>query len=63
MSTADYWKECIGIAADECGLVLTDEQLNCPHKRGAATALARELGVSITVVCGIRNGKRWAHLK
>lgn len=25
----DYWKECISIAADECGLSLTDEQLEC----------------------------------
>jgi hypothetical protein len=23
----DYWKECLGIAADECGLSLTDDQL------------------------------------
>lgn len=23
-----YWKECISIAADECGLALTDEQLD-----------------------------------
>lgn len=27
MNTLDYWKECIGIAADEIDLVLTDEQL------------------------------------
>lgn len=25
----EYWKECISIAADECGLVLTEEQLEC----------------------------------
>lgn len=25
----DYWKECISIAADECGLSLTPEQLDC----------------------------------
>lgn len=24
----DYWKECISIAADECDLILTDEQLD-----------------------------------
>lgn len=24
-----YWDECISIAADECGLVLTKEQLDC----------------------------------
>lgn len=31
MSTAqiDYWKECIAIAADECGVALTAEQLEC----------------------------------
>ena len=23
----NYWEECIGIAADECGLSLTDEQI------------------------------------
>jgi len=25
----DYWKESISIAADECGLTLTEEQLDC----------------------------------
>ncbi|MER9196401.1 hypothetical protein NKI13_24470 [Mesorhizobium australicum] len=25
----DYWDECISIAADECGLTLTKEQLDC----------------------------------
>ena len=25
----DYWTECIVIAADECGLALTEEQLEC----------------------------------
>lgn len=29
MSTQnDYWRECISIAAEECGLTLTPEQLN-----------------------------------
>ena len=28
MTTNDYWKECISIAADECGATLTPEQLN-----------------------------------
>jgi len=27
MTTTDFWKECISIAAEECGLVITDEQL------------------------------------
>jgi 23S rRNA A1618 N6-methylase RlmF len=25
----DYWQECIAIAAEECGLTLTQEQLEC----------------------------------
>lgn len=25
----DYWKECISIAAEECDLALTPEQLDC----------------------------------
>lgn len=29
MSAFDYWKECISLAADECGLSLTGEQLEC----------------------------------
>jgi hypothetical protein len=45
---------------------LTDAQAmeakNCPRKRGAATAMAKRLGVSLTVVCDIRDGKRWTHL-
>ena len=27
MSTTDYWKECISLAGEECGLVMTDDQL------------------------------------
>lgn len=27
MTTTDYWKECISIAAEECELALTEEQL------------------------------------
>lgn len=27
MTDSDYWKECISIAADECELSLTDDQL------------------------------------
>lgn len=27
MNDQDYWKECISVAAEECGLVLTDDQL------------------------------------
>ncbi len=25
----DYWKECISVAANDCGLSLTEEQLEC----------------------------------
>jgi hypothetical protein len=25
----DYWQECMAIAAEECGLTLTPEQLDC----------------------------------
>lgn len=28
MDSFDYWKECISTAADECGLVMTADQLN-----------------------------------
>lgn len=29
METIDYWKECVSLGADECGLQLTEEQLKC----------------------------------
>lgn len=29
MDDLDYWKECISIAADECELSMTSEQLEC----------------------------------
>lgn len=48
----------------EC--VLTPEQAmrakECPKTRGAATVLAKEFGVSLTLICDIRSGKRWTHL-
>lgn len=28
MDSLDYWKECISLAADECGAVLTAEQIS-----------------------------------
>lgn len=28
MSEQDYWKECISIAAEDCGLAMSQEQLN-----------------------------------
>ena len=29
MTDLDYWRECISIAAEECGLTLTQKQLDC----------------------------------
>ena len=29
MNKTDYWRECIETAAEECGLLLTREQLEC----------------------------------
>ena len=29
ISDRDYWRECIAIAAEECDLTLTSEQLDC----------------------------------
>ena len=28
MDSLDYWKECISLAADECGAALTNEQIS-----------------------------------
>lgn len=46
---------------------LTEEQAiiakGCPLKKGTASILAREFGVSLTVICDIRKGKRWSHLQ
>lgn len=54
-----------GINNHECKL--TNEQAalakKCPRKRGAATAMSKKFGVSLTVICDIRDGKRWTHLK
>lgn len=54
-----------GVKNHECKLTESQarEAKNCSRKRGAATALAKRLGVSLTVVCDIRDGKRWVHLK
>jgi hypothetical protein len=45
---------------------LTDEQAMiakcCPKKRGLSSRLAKLFGVSLTVICDIRAGKRWTHL-
>ena len=48
----------------ECKLTESQaiEAKNCSRKRGAATAMAKRFGVSLTVVCDIRDGKRWTHL-
>lgn len=29
MNSLEYWKECIAIAAEECGLTINAEQLDC----------------------------------
>lgn len=54
----------IGVNNHECKL--TQEQAliarACPTKRGAASALAKAFGVSLPVICDIRQGKRWSHL-
>lgn len=46
---------------------LTEDQaievLNCPTTKGAATRLAKKLGVTVSIVTGIRNGLRWKHLR
>jgi hypothetical protein len=46
---------------------LTEEQAiiakGCPLKKGTASILARKFGVSLTVICDIRKGKRWSHLE
>jgi hypothetical protein len=44
METIDYWKECIGIAADECGLILTDAQLD--SLAGAAESWHENYGMA-----------------
>ena len=36
MSHSDYWKECISIAADECDLQLTEEQLEALAESAAS---------------------------
>lgn len=45
---------------------LTEEQAirakQCSRKRGEATRLAKEFGVSLSIICDIRDGKRWVHL-
>lgn len=54
----------IGVNNHECKLSEDQarEAKNCPRKYGAATAMARRFGVSTTVICDIRDGKRWTHL-
>jgi hypothetical protein len=44
MDSIDYWKETISIAADDCGLVLTDEQLDC--LAGAAQSSHENYGMA-----------------
>lgn len=53
-----------GVNNHECKLTEAQamEAKNCPRTRGMATALAKRLGVSVGLVCDIRDGKRWTHL-
>jgi hypothetical protein len=53
-----------GVNNHECKLTEAQamEAKSCSRKRGSATALAKKFGVSLTVVCDIRDGKRWTHL-
>lgn len=53
-----------GVNNHECKLTEAQarEAKNCPRKYGAATEMAKRFGVSITVICDIRDGKRWTHL-
>lgn len=53
-----------GVNNHECKLTEAQarEAMACPRKYGAATALAKKFGVSLTVICDIRDGKRWVHL-
>lgn len=44
MSKADYWEETIAIAADECGLSLTKEQIG--YLAGAAEASHDNYGLA-----------------
>lgn len=54
-----------GVNNHECKLTEAQaiEAKSCSRKYGAATELAKRLGVSLTVICDIRDGKRWTHLK
>lgn len=45
---------------------LTEDQVKearqCPRKYGAAIQMAKRFGVSSTIICDLRNGKRWIHV-
>lgn len=44
MSSNDYWKETLAIAAEEAGIALTDEQLDC--LAGAAEGAHENYGMA-----------------
>ena len=48
MEDLDFWKECIGIAADECDLQLTNEQLTCLAE--SASAGHENYGMAFTIL-------------
>lgn len=35
----------------------------CPKTRGASSRLARHFGVSLSLICALRSGRRWNHLR
>ncbi len=55
----EYWCECISIAADECGLVLTKEQVGCL----ASSARAGHENYGMASGNTVASGNRWAEIE
>lgn len=53
-----------GVNNHECKLTQAQamEAKHCPRIHGAASRMARDFGVSVGLICDIRDGKRWTHL-
>ena len=55
------------IGVENPAVKLTHEQAMmakaCPFTKGAATEMAKRFGVTVTIITGIRSGKRWKHLQ
>lgn len=47
MTHHDYWEECIAIAAEECGVTLTDEQIK--YMAGAVEGGHENIGMAFHV--------------